>query len=63
MKVVLFNAIGIKAGCKFVIEGKDFKFDLMLFLDIDKNVLTTCEIIKICLKRSAQILEVKSIHQ
>ena len=35
---MLFNAIGIKAGAKFVIVAKDFKFDLMLFLDIDKRM-------------------------
>ena len=38
MKVVLFNAIGIKAGAKFVIISKDFLFDLMLFLGIDKRM-------------------------
>ena len=38
MKVVLFNAIGMKAGRKFVIVPKDFEFDLMLFLDIDKRM-------------------------
>ena len=38
MKVVLFNAIRIKDGGKFLILAKDFKFDLMLFLDIDENV-------------------------
>ena len=38
MKVVLFNAIGMKAGRKFVIVGKDFKFDIMLILDIDKRM-------------------------
>ena len=38
MKVVLFHAMGIKAGCKFVILAKDFKFDLIMFLDIDKKM-------------------------
>ena len=38
MNVVLFTAIGIQSGRKFVILANDFKFDLMLFLDIDKGM-------------------------
>ena len=38
MQVVLFTAIGIQSGRKLVILAKDFKFDLMLFLDIDTRM-------------------------
>ena len=51
MKVVLFTAIGIQAGRNLWILANDFKFDIMLFLDIDKR-----------LEPSDQVLEVKSIH-
>ena len=32
------SKLAVKAGGKFVIVSKDFKFDLMLFLDIDKRM-------------------------
>ena len=38
MKVVVFTAIGIQSGRKFVILAKDFEIDLMLFLDIDRRM-------------------------
>ena len=38
MKVVLFTAIRIQAGRKFLILANDFKFDIVLFLDIDKRM-------------------------
>ena len=39
MKVVLFIIkTAIQSGRKFVILAKDFKFDLMLFLDIDTRM-------------------------
>ena len=38
MKVVVFTAIGIQSGRKFVVLAKEFKFDLVLFLDIDMRM-------------------------
>ena len=33
---MLFNASWVKAGAKFVIIAKEFKYELTLFLAIDK---------------------------
>ena len=46
MKVVLFTAIGIQAIRRFWILANDFKFDIMLFLDIDKRLCSRVKSLK-----------------